>query len=141
MGSLFGVLAGMSLLAVFVVIGVGLLIAALLLTLSFRWVVGYMPSLLRAFGAVLLTAIASAVALGMARAVGGDGRLLGLAVQFLIGAGMVNLLLLGGDGLRIGFAKASLVQLVYTGLCIIAGLVLGLALVALFGGMLASMHG
>jgi len=141
MGSLFGVLAGMSLLAVFAVIGAGLLIAALLLALSFRWVMGYSPSLLRSFGAVLLTVIASAVALGMARAVGGDGRLLGLVVQFLIGAWMVNLLLLGGDGLRIGFAKASLVQLVYTGLGLVAGLLLGVAMVTLFGSMMASMHG
>lgn len=141
MGSLFGVLAGMSLLAVIAVIIAGLLIAALLLALSFRWVMGYMPSLLRSFGAVLLTVISSAVALGMARAVGGDGRLLGLVVQFVIGAGMVDLLLLGSDGLRIGLAKAGLVQLVYTGLCALAGLLLGMALVAVFGSMVAAAHG
>lgn len=141
MGSLFGVLAGMSLLAVFVVIGLGLLIAAMLQALSFRWVMGYMPSLLRSLGAVLLTAAASAVVLGQARAIGGDGRLLGLVVQFLIGAAMVNLLLPGREGRCIGFPRASLVQLVYTGLCIVAGLALGVAMVTMLGSMTASMHG
>ena len=61
MGSVFGALAGMSLLAIVLVVVVGIAIAALLLTVSFRLVVGSMPSYLRAMGAVVLTALASAV--------------------------------------------------------------------------------
>lgn len=140
MGSVFGALAGMSLLAIVLVVVVGIALAALLLTVSFRLVVGSMPSYLRAMGAVLLTAIASAVALGLAHALLGGGRLLAFVVQFLVGAAMVNWLLLAGNGLRIGYGKACLVQLVYLVMEIVIGVLLAIAMAVLFGAAVLSMH-
>jgi hypothetical protein len=140
MGSVFGALAGMSLLAIVLVIVVGIAIAALLLTVSFRLVVGSMPSYLRAMGAVLLTVIASAVALGIAHALLGGGRLLAFVVQFLVGAAMVNWLLLADNGLRIGYGKACLVQLVYLVMEIVIGVLLAIAMAVLFGAAVMSMH-
>ncbi|HEX5305923.1 MAG TPA: hypothetical protein VFW82_07555 [Dyella sp.] len=140
MGSVFGALAGMSLLAILLVVVVGIAIAALLLMVSFRLVVGYMPSFLRAMGAVVLTAIASAVALGLAQVLLGGGRLLAFVVQFLLGAAMVNWLLLAENGLRIGYGKACLVQLVYLVMEIVIGVVLAIAVAVLFGAAVMSMH-
>lgn len=141
MGSVFGALAGMSLLALLVMVVVGIAVAALMLTVSFRLVVGHMPSFLRAVGAVLLTAVATVVVMGILGAIShGAGRLLGVVVQFLVGAAMVNLLLLGDTGQRIGFGKACLVQLVYTVMEIVVGVVLAILAVVVFGAALASMH-
>ncbi len=117
MGTAFGALAGMSLLAIVQVIVVGIAMAALLLTVSFRLVLGSMPSCPRAMATVVLATIASAAARGIAHALLGGGRLLAFVVQFLVGAAMVNRLLLADNGLRIGYGKACLVQRVYLGAC------------------------
>ena len=140
MGSVFGALAGMSLLAIVLVVVVGIAVAALLLTVSFRLVVGVMPSFLRAMGAVVLAAIASVVALGVAHAVLGGGRLLAFVVQFLVGAAMVNWLLLDGTGQRVGYGKACVVQLVYLVMEIVIGVLLAIAMAVLFGAAVMSMH-
>lgn len=141
MGSLLGVLAGMSLLGILLVILIGIAVGALMLTLSFRLVMGYMPAFLKAVGAVVLTAIVSAVAIGLAHALAGGGRMLGLVVQFLVGAAMVNWLLVADNGLRIGYGKACLVQLVYTVMEVVLGVVIGILVLVTFGAALsAGMH-
>jgi hypothetical protein len=139
MGSAFGVLAGMGLLGLLVMVVVGIAVGALLLTLSFRLVVGYMPSYLKAMAAVVLTFIAAAVTVAVLHMVTGSGRLLGMVVQFLVGAAMVNWLLVAGNGLRIGYGKACLVQLVYTVMEIVVGVIIGILLVVVFGAALGAM--
>ncbi|MGB6145548.1 MAG: hypothetical protein WBG33_14750, partial [Rhodanobacter sp.] len=53
--STFAALAGMGLFAILIMIVVGIALGALVLAVSFRLVVGFMPSYLRALGAVVLT--------------------------------------------------------------------------------------
>ena len=142
MGAVSGALAGMGLLAILVIVVIGIAIGALLLSVAYRLVVGYMPSYLRAMGAVVLTGIASAIVIAIAHAVlGSGGRLLGIVVQFLVGAAMVNWLLLSATGVRVGYGRACLVQLVFTVIEIVVGVVLAIMAVTLFGLGIASMHG
>lgn len=140
--SAFAALAGMGMLAMLVFIVTGILIAALVLGLAFRLVVGYMPSYLRSIGAVLLTGIASLVVAVLLRMIlpGGLSGLLVLAAQFLVGAAVVNWLLPAQNGSQIGYGKACLVQLLYLVLAIVLGLILGVIVGVLFGGMLAGMR-
>jgi hypothetical protein len=137
--STLAALAGMGLFAILVMIVVGVLLAALVLSVAFRLVVGYMPSYLRALGAVVLTWIAAAVALVVVGMVshGGAGGLLSLAVQFLVGAAVVNYLLLSQNGSQIGYGKACVVQLIYLVIFIVLALILGAIMAVLFGSMLA----
>ncbi len=129
----------MGMFAMLVVIVVGLLVAALVLSVSFRLVVGYMPSYLRALGAVVLTWIAAAVAMVIVGMVfhGGMGGMLSLVVQFLVGAAVVNYLLLSQTGERIGYGKACVVQLIYLVIFIVLALIIGVLMAMAFGGMLA----
>lgn len=140
--SSFAALAGMGMLAMLVFIVTGVLIAALVLGLAFRLVVGYMPSYLRSLGAVLLTFVAVlvvSVVLGMILPFG-LSRLLALVAAFLVGAAVVNYLLLAKDGSRIGYGKACLVQLVYIVIEFVLALVLGLIMAMVFGAAMFGMH-
>lgn len=137
--STLAALAGMGLFAIVVMIVVGIALAALVLGVAFRLVVGYMPSYLRALGAVVLTWIAGAVAMAVIGMVnsGGAGGFLSLAVQFLVGAAVVNYLLLSQNGSRIGFGKACVVQVIYLVIFIVLAVILVALMAAFFGGMLA----
>ncbi|WEN16006.1 hypothetical protein PY254_04855 [Rhodanobacter sp. AS-Z3] len=134
-------LAGMGLFAMLIMAVVGILLAALVLSVAFRFAVGYMPSYLRALGAVVLTWIAGVVAMILISFVssGGTGGFLSLLVQFLVGALVVNYLLLSQNGSQIGFAKACVVQAIYTVIFIVLALILAVIVAVLFGSMLA--HG
>jgi hypothetical protein len=126
MGTSFAALAGMGMFAILVMIVVGILLGALILSVSFRLVVGVMPSYLRALGALILTYIAVFVVsliLGMAI----HSRVLTLLVNFLVGAAVVNYLLLAADGRRIGYGKACVVELIN----MVIGIVLALIIVAI----------
>ncbi|MEO7052575.1 MAG: hypothetical protein ABI128_13010 [Rhodanobacter sp.] len=130
MGTSFAALAGMGMFAILVMIVVGILLGALILAVSFRLVVGFMPSYLRALGAVLLTYIAVLVVsliLGMLI----HSSVLTLIVNFLVGAAVVNYLLLAADGRQIGFGKACVVELVN----MVIGFVLALIIFAIFAMM------
>ncbi|MGY3039869.1 putative membrane protein [Rhodanobacter sp. TND4EL1] len=134
-------LAGMGLFAMLVTMVVGILLAALVLSFAFRFVVGYMPSYPRALGAVVLTWIAGVVAMiiiGMVSS-GGAGGFLSLIVQFLVGAFVVNYMLLSDNGSQIGFGKACVVQVIYLVIFIVLAVIIGLMMAAFFGGMMA--HG
>lgn len=140
--SSFAALAGLGMMGLLITLLVGVAVAALLLCLSFRLVLGYMPSFVRALGAVVLTAVADFVALTLAGLFlgGHGGGLLVPAAEFLVGVWAVNHLLLSLDGSPIGYGKASLVQLVY----MVIGILIGLLLFALgtmaFGAAWFGMH-
>jgi hypothetical protein len=140
--SSFAALAGMGMVALLVMFVGGILVAALVLSVAFRLVVGYMPSYLRSLGAVVLTAIAAAVAavvLGMLMHSATSG-LLSVIVQFLVGAAVINYLLLAQDGSQIGYGKACVVELVYMVIGFVLALVIGLLLAMVFGAALFGMH-
>jgi hypothetical protein len=132
-------LAGMGLFGILVMIVVGILVAALVLSVSFRLVVGYMPSYVRAIGALVLTWIAVAIAMVVVGMVthGAAGGLLSLIVNFLVGAAVVNYLLLAQDGSQIGYGKACMVQLVYSVIGIVLGAIILGIMAVFFGSMLA----
>src|SRR3546814_4910884 len=90
-------LAGMGLFAILIMIVVGIALGALILSVSFRLVVGFMPSYLRALGAVVLTYVGAFVAmliLGMVV----HSSVLSLIVTFLVGAVVVHYLLRAAIG-------------------------------------------
>jgi hypothetical protein len=137
--STLAALAGMGLFALVMMAVVGILLAALVLSVAFRLVVGYMPSYLRALGAVVLTWIAGAVAMVIVGMIshGSAGGLLSLAVQFLVGAAVVNYLLLAQNGSQIGYGKACVVQLIYLVIFIVLAVIFAALAAVFFGGMLA----
>jgi hypothetical protein len=137
--STLAALAGMGLFGILVMIVVGILVAALVLSVSFRLVVGYMPSYVRAIGALVLTWIAVAIAMVVVGMVthGAAGGLLSLIVNFLVGAAVVNYLLLAQDGSQIGYGKACMVQLVYSVIGIVLGAIILGIMAVFFGSMLA----
>ncbi len=142
MGSTFAALAGMGLFAILVMIVGGILIAALILSVSFRLVVGIMPSYLRALGAVVLTFVAVFVVslvLGMVLR-GAGGGLLSIIVNFLVGAAVVNYLLPAADGSQIGFGKACVVELIYMVIGIVLGLIIGFIFAMVFGAAMFGLH-
>lgn len=141
MGNMLGALAGLGLPVALLVVAVGVTVMALLLMIAFRMVLGYMPSYLRATVVVVAATLASALVLGVAYAFGGGSRLLSIAVQFAVGAALVHLLLLADTGVRIGYARACLVQLVYTVMEIVLGVTIAIVAVTLFGVSVASMVG
>jgi hypothetical protein len=142
MSNSFAALAGMGLLAMLVMVVVGILIAGLVLCVAFRLVVGHMPSYLRALGAVLLTAVAVVVVSGVLQMIlpGGLSGLLAVATEFLVGAAVVDYLLPEQTGLRIGYGKACLVQLVYLVTGLVLGLIVSAIMAVLFGSMLVGLH-
>ncbi|MFC5436415.1 hypothetical protein ACFPME_07585 [Rhodanobacter umsongensis] len=140
--SSFAALAGMGMAALLVMFVGGILIAALVLSVAFRLVVGYMPSYLRSLGAVVLTAIVAVVAavvLGMVLH-GAASGLLSAVVQFLVGAAVINYLLLAQNGSQIGYGKACVVELVYMVIGFVLALVVGLLLAMVFGAAMFGMH-
>lgn len=109
--SVFGALAGAGLFFGLLIIVVGVLVSALVLSLAYRLVVGHMPDFARALGTVVASWVASFV-VGLILS-GGVGHLLSFVAQFLVGALVINMLLLAQDGSQIGYGKSCLVQLVY----------------------------
>lgn len=140
--SLFTALAGMSLLALLLFIVGCILVGALVLYLSFRLVVGYLPSYLHAVGAALLTVLASYIVSAVLRMVMpmGLSGLFAVVVQLLIGAAVIKQLLLAQDGSQITYGKAYLVQLVNMLICIAVFVVVAVIMVLMFGSLLAHMH-
>ena len=137
--SSFAALAGMGMFAILIMIVVGIALGALVLAVSFRLVVGFMPSYLRALGAVVLTYIGVFVAvliLGMAL----HSSVLSMILNFLIGAAVVNYLLPAADGSQIGFGKACLVELVNMVIGIVLALILGFIFAMVFGAALFGLH-
>ena len=128
-------LAGMGLFAVLVMLVVYVLVGALILSVSFRLVVGTMPSYLRALAAVVLAWVAAFVVSLILRMIlpAGAGGLLPLAVLFLVGAAVVNYLLLAADGSQIGYGKACVVQLIYMVIVFVLALLIGFIVVSMFG--------
>jgi hypothetical protein len=138
----FAALAGMGMFAMLVMIVVGILVGALILSVAFRLVVGIMPSYLRALGAVVLTFVAVLVVsmiLGMVLR-GAGGGLLSMIVNFLVGAAVVNYLLLAADGSKIGYGKACVVELIYMVIGIVLALIIGFIFAMVFGAALFGMH-
>ena len=135
-------LAGMGMFAMRVMIVGGILLGALILCLSFRIAVGYMPSYLRSIGAILLTFVAVIVVLIVLRMVlpQGMGAPLSVVADLLVGAAVVNYLLLSKDGSQIGYGKACLVQLIYMVIFFVFSLVIGLIMGMVFGAALFGMH-
>ena len=134
-------LAGMGMFALLVMIVVGILVGALVLSVAFRLVVGIMPSYLRALGAVVLTFIAVVlVSLILGMVMHGGARLLPMIVNFLVGAAVVNYLLLAADGSKIGFGKACLVELIYMVIGFVLALIIGLIFAMIFGAAMFGMH-
>jgi hypothetical protein len=140
MGTSFAALAGMGMMALLIMIVGGILIGALVLCLAFRLVVGYMPSYLRALGAVVLTSVAVVAASVVLSMVLHGGGMLSVIVNFLVGAAVVNYLLLAQDGSQIGFGKACLVQLVYMVIGFVLALIIGVIIAMVFGAALFGMH-
>jgi hypothetical protein len=134
-------LAGMGLVAMLVAFVVGILVAGLALCVAFRLIIGYMPAYLRSLGVVLLTAaavVAASIVLGML--MHGANGWLGVAVEFLVGAAVVNYLLLSQNGSRIGYGKACLVQLVYMVIGFVLFVIVAAILAAIFGTAILGMH-
>ena len=139
--SSLGALAGMGMLAMLVMIVVGILVGALILSVAFRLVVGIMPSYMRALGAVILTFIAVVVvSLILGMVMHGGARLLPMIVNFLVGAAVVNYLLLAADGSRIGYGKACVVELIYMVIGFVLALIIGLIFAMVFGAAMFGMH-
>jgi hypothetical protein len=105
-------------LAVFVVV---ILLAALLLCLIFRVVIGYLPSCPHAIAVALLSLLVAAVAAIVAGMVLSPALADWLAwgAALLVGAGWVDYRLRAKDGRRIGYQKAFLVQLIFLGICLL----------------------
>ena len=142
MSTSFAALAGMSLFAILVMIVVGILVGALILSVAFRLVVGIMPSYLRALGAVVLTFVVVFVVslvLGMVLR-GAGGGMLSMIVNFLVGAAVVNYLLPAADGSQIGFGKACLVELIYMVIGIVVALIIGFIFAMVFGAAMLGVH-
>ena len=131
-------LAGMGLFAMLVMLVVYILVGELILSVSFRLVVGFMPSYLRALAAVVLAWIATFVVSLVLRMIlpASAGGLLSLAALFLVGAAVVNYLLLAADGSQIGYGKACVVQLVYMVIGFVLALLIGFIVMSMFGAAL-----
>jgi len=104
-------------LVMFVVV---VLVAALLLCLVFRLVIGYLPSYPHAIAVVLLSVAVAAAAIvaGMVLPQALAGWM-GWGAALLAGAGWVDYQLLAEDGRRLGYQKAFLVQLIFLGICLL----------------------
>ena len=142
MSTSFAALAGMGLVGLLVGMVVYILVGALILSVAFRLVIGFMPSYMRAIGAVVLTWIGAIVVSLILRLIlpMGAGSFLSLAALFLIGAAVVNYLLLAADGRQIGFGKACVVQLIYMVIGIMLALIIGVIFAMVFGAAMFGLH-
>ena len=131
-------LAGMGLFALLVMLVVYILVGALILSVSFRLVVGFMPSYLRALAVVVLAWIATFVVSLILRMIlpAAAGGFLSLAALFLVGAAVANYLLPAADGSQIGYGKACVVQLVYMVIGFVLALLIGFIVMSMFGAAL-----
>ena len=113
--------ANMGLLGAFIALVVMVVAAAFLLGLIFRIVVGYFPSIPRAIGVVLLTAVVAIAASIVGRLVLSSDLVdwVALGIALLAGAGWVDYQLLAGNGSRVGYHKALLVQLIFLAVCLL----------------------
>lgn len=113
--------ASMGLLGAFIALVVVLVLAAFLLGLIFRIVVGYFPSIPRAIGVVLLTAVVAFAASIVGKLFVPPNLVdwVALGIALLAGAGWVNYQLLSSNGQRVGYHKALLVQLIFLGVCLL----------------------
>ncbi|WP_158880372.1 hypothetical protein [Rhodanobacter sp. L36] len=137
-----GLLAGMGLFAMLIMFVVSILVGGLVLCLAFRMVVGFMPSYLRALGAVLLTLVIGFVVSFVLRMVlpMGLSGFLSLVVNLLVGGAVINYLLPAQDGQQIGYGKAVLVQLINLVIFILLAVIIGVLFAIFFGSMLAASH-
>lgn len=131
--SVFGALAGVGLVLGLLGIVVGVVVSALVLSLAYRLVVGHMPDFARALAVVVASWLAKWVVMLILH--GGAGGLLSWVAQFLVGALVINMLLLAKDGSQIGYGKSCLVQL----LCTVIFVAIGVVLALVFGGMMLGM--
>lgn len=138
----FTELTGVGLAGVLWLLVLGVVVSALILSVSFRLVVGYMPNILRALGAVVSAFIAVVVALVILGMVmpGTGGRLLTLVVNFLVGAAAVNSQLPMRDGDQIGYGKACAVELIYMAISLLLALLIGLIFAMMFGLAVFGIH-
>lgn len=113
--------ASMGLLGAFIALVVVLVLAAFLLGLIFRIVAGYFPSIPRAIGVVLLTAVVAFAASIVGKLFVPPNLVdwVALGIALLAGAGWVNYQLLSSNGQRVGYHKALLVQLIFLGVCLL----------------------
>jgi len=111
----------------------GLFIGALLLSLAFRLVTGRMPSYLRALAVTLGTWLAAGVVLVVARERLDGGSGLAIALQLLLGTGIIHWLLPLPAGPRLGPVRAALVQFVFILLQMLAGALLAILVIGVFG--------
>lgn len=132
----------MGLIGLLVGVVVYILLGALILSVAFRLVVGFMPSYLRAIGAVVLTWIGALVVSLVSRLIlpVSAGSFLSFAALFLIGAAVVNYLLLAADGRQIGFGKACVVQLIYIVIAIVLVLIIAVIFAMVFGAAVFGLH-
>jgi hypothetical protein len=85
-----------------------------------------------------IAGIVAMVVIGMVSS-GSAGGLLSLIVQFVVGAFVVNRLLLAQNGSQIGFGKACVVQVIYLVIFIVLAMILAALMAVFFGSMMA--HG
>jgi len=109
------------------------LVSALVLSLAYRLVVGHMPDFARALAVVVVSWLAKWVVMLILH--GGAGSVLSWVAQFLVGALIINMLLLAKDGSQIGYGKSCLVQLLTTVIFVVIAVVMMLV----FGGMMLGM--
>lgn len=141
MGNPFAMLAGVGVIGALALVVIGIALSALVLSVAFRLVVGYMPAYSRAVVAVVAIWLATLVAeLVLAIVIRGPtGGVLTALVMFLVGAWVVNRLLRTDTGLAIGFGRACLVQLAYMVIAFLLALLLGFVLMLVFGAAFMGM--
>lgn len=135
-------LAGMGIVPMLVMVVIGILVAAMVLCVAFRLVVGYMSSYVRSLSVVLLTVAAVAVVLVVLGIVmpGAANDMTAAAVGLLAGIATVNHLLPSENGIRIGYGKACLVQLVYLVINFVLVMIVSAVLAVVFGTAMLGMH-
>ncbi|WEN16005.1 hypothetical protein PY254_04850 [Rhodanobacter sp. AS-Z3] len=120
MSALERMAANMGLLGSFIALVVAVVVAAFLLALIYRFVIGYFPNIKRALGVVLLTlvvGVVASIAMGLVLpSAAADWA--GLGIALLVGAAWVNQQLLANNGMHIGAARALLVQLIFLAVCL-----------------------
>lgn len=111
--------ANMGLLGSVFALVVIVVIASFLLGLIFRFVIGYFPSIPRAVGVVMFTALAGSAAFlvaGWLLPMASNWAALGVAL--VAGSAWLNQQLLASNGARIGYTKAFLIQLIFFAACL-----------------------
>ena len=143
MGHSLAMHAGMGLLGNLKLV-VSIALDAMLLSVAFRWVVGFVPSYLQALAAVLLFSIAGKLLWLAMPANFNSLVLVGLfgsgLVLILLSAWVINHLLRTQTGLPVGFLTAFRVELGYIVISLAAAAVFVLILVLVFGSAALRPH-